>query len=67
MQQLQLRENTDAKRTVALSAGGLVIYISKTILTGVTLRIGPILAYGELTLFQFIVTNEYDVSTGSQM
>ena len=38
MQQLQLCQNIDTKRTVALSAGGLVINISKNILTGVTYR-----------------------------
>lgn len=65
MQQLQLCQKIDTKRTVALSAGGLVINISKNILTGVTLGRGPILANGGLTLLQFILTNKY-VSTRSQ-
>lgn len=49
-QWLQLRENIDAKRMVVLSAGVLVINISKNFLTGVTLGIGPILAYRGLSL-----------------
>lgn len=65
MQQLQLCQNIDTKRTVALPAGGLVINISKNILTGVTLGIGPILANGGLTLIT-IHSHEQIRSTGSQ-